>query len=47
MKSSSYKLKDLKNNAKAKNSWRVIAGKLARSEKDCKLKWKLVNGKPV
>ena len=41
------KLKELKGNNKAKHSWKVIAGKLARSERDCKLKWRLVNGKQV
>ena len=41
----SQELRRLKEDKKAKYSWRTIAGKLARSERDCKLKWNLLTGK--
>lgn len=38
------KLRALKEDNKARHSWKTVAGKLARSVDDCKLKWRLLNG---
>ena len=38
------KLRALKEGTKARHSWKTVAGKLARSVDDCKLKWRFLNG---
>ena len=41
------KLRALKEDNKARHSWKTVAGKLARSVDDCKLKRRLLTGKPA
>ena len=34
------KLRELKQDGKARPNWKTVAGKLARGEDDCKRRWK-------
>ena len=41
------KLRELKEDNKARHSWKTVAGKLARSVNGCKTKWRLLKGEPA